>query len=304
MSDTGTCDAGTTWSAPAPRGCSAQVSRPPTHQGVRREAQVRHVLPSPPRPRGRPLPPSSGSGRHSLRPPGRRGRHGTMSPSVTRTRPAPAPAPTSATGRRANGRSTRIPRPTPRRSASRSTSAPAPAPRSPTSRTPSCRRCRARTAYVTISVGGNDAGFAERAVDVRAAELAQQLQRRGRLGADDHQHQDPGPLASLYSSIRAKAPNARVIVVGYPRIFNGEDCNALTVVLADGGVPPQRDRGPAQLARRRRRRPTRASPSPTRPRGSSGTPSATTPSGSTACRARSPRATTRTSPATGTATPS
>jgi hypothetical protein len=38
----------------------------------------------------------------------------------------------------------------------------------------------------------------------------------------------PGRLATLYSSIRAKAPNARVIVVGYPRIFNGEDCNAFT----------------------------------------------------------------------------
>jgi hypothetical protein len=38
----------------------------------------------------------------------------------------------------------------------------------------------------------------------------------------------PGRLATLYSSIRAKAPNARVIVVGYPRLFNGEDCNTFT----------------------------------------------------------------------------
>jgi hypothetical protein len=38
----------------------------------------------------------------------------------------------------------------------------------------------------------------------------------------------PGRLSTLYTSIRTKAPNAKVIVVGYPRIFNGEDCNALT----------------------------------------------------------------------------
>jgi hypothetical protein len=33
---------------------------------------------------------------------------------------------------------------------------------------------------------------------------------------------------TVSGSIRAKAPNARVIVVGYPRLFMGEDCNALT----------------------------------------------------------------------------
>jgi hypothetical protein len=38
----------------------------------------------------------------------------------------------------------------------------------------------------------------------------------------------PGSLATLYASIKSKAPNAKVVVVGYPRLFNGEDCNALT----------------------------------------------------------------------------
>jgi hypothetical protein len=38
----------------------------------------------------------------------------------------------------------------------------------------------------------------------------------------------PGRLSTLYGSIRAKSPNARVTVVGYPRIFMGEDCNAFT----------------------------------------------------------------------------
>jgi hypothetical protein len=84
------------------------------------------------------------------------------------------------------------------------------------------------TRYVTISVGGNDAGFSgvltecaqpgwmsscNAAIDKAQAYINTTL---------------PGALSSLYASIRTKAPNARVVVVGYPRIFNGEDCNAGT----------------------------------------------------------------------------
>ncbi|MER7072220.1 SGNH/GDSL hydrolase family protein [Terrabacter sp. NPDC000476] len=84
------------------------------------------------------------------------------------------------------------------------------------------------TAYVTISVGGNDAGFAS-----VLTECAQPGWLSNCNGAIDKAQTTvnstiPGRLATLYSSIRAKAPNARVLVVGYPRIFNGEDCNALT----------------------------------------------------------------------------
>lgn len=84
------------------------------------------------------------------------------------------------------------------------------------------------TAYVTISVGGNDAGFA----DV-LTECAQPGWMSNCNGAIDGAQSIinnilPGRLATLYSTIKAKAPNAKVIVAGYPRIFNGEDCNALT----------------------------------------------------------------------------
>ncbi len=86
----------------------------------------------------------------------------------------------------------------------------------------------ASTAYVTISVGGNDAGFADvlttcaapwwmasctKAVDGARAFINSTL---------------PGRLATLYSRIRTRAPQARVVVVGYPRVFGDEDCNALT----------------------------------------------------------------------------
>ena len=84
------------------------------------------------------------------------------------------------------------------------------------------------TSYVTISVGGNDAGFA----DV-LTECAQPWWASDCNGAIDKSQAYinntlPGALSTLYAAIRSKAPNAKVVVVGYPRIFNGEDCNAGT----------------------------------------------------------------------------
>ncbi|GAA1896838.1 hypothetical protein GCM10009814_28050 [Lapillicoccus jejuensis] len=84
------------------------------------------------------------------------------------------------------------------------------------------------TGVVTLSVGGNDAGFADvltecakpgwmsdcdGAIDTAQAFIAQTL---------------PGRLSTLYAGVRSKAPHAAVTIVGYPRIFMGEDCNALT----------------------------------------------------------------------------
>ncbi|MFC5176361.1 SGNH/GDSL hydrolase family protein [Nocardioides taihuensis] len=84
------------------------------------------------------------------------------------------------------------------------------------------------TRYVTISVGGNDAGFA----DV-LTECAQPWWASNCNGAIDKAQSYitttlPGALSTLYASIRTRAPYAKVVVVGYPRIFNGEDCNAGT----------------------------------------------------------------------------
>jgi len=84
------------------------------------------------------------------------------------------------------------------------------------------------TTHVSISVGGNDAGFAD--VLTECAQPGWMSDCNGAI--DDAQAIVNGVLPSrlrtLYSAIRAKAPNARVVVVGYPRIFQGEDCNALT----------------------------------------------------------------------------
>lgn len=84
------------------------------------------------------------------------------------------------------------------------------------------------TGFVTITVGGNDAGFA-----AVLTECAQPSWFSDCNGAVDRAEAAvdgviPGRLAGLYAGIRARAPRATVVVVGYPRLFDGEDCNAGT----------------------------------------------------------------------------
>ncbi|MEI2776325.1 MAG: SGNH/GDSL hydrolase family protein [Tetrasphaera sp.] len=84
------------------------------------------------------------------------------------------------------------------------------------------------TSYVTMSVGGNDAGFAS--VLTECAKPAWMSNCNGAIdGAVNYINTTlPGSLSTLYASIRSRAPYSKVTIVGYPRIFNGEDCNAFT----------------------------------------------------------------------------
>ena len=86
----------------------------------------------------------------------------------------------------------------------------------------------ASTAYVTISVGGNDAGFT--GVLTTCAQPGWMSNCNGAIDKAQAYINNtlPTTLRTLYASIRSKAPNAKVVVAGYPRLFNGEDCNALT----------------------------------------------------------------------------
>nr|MBA2558720.1 SGNH/GDSL hydrolase family protein [Propionibacteriales bacterium] len=84
------------------------------------------------------------------------------------------------------------------------------------------------TTDVTVTVGGNDAGF--RSVVVACAQPAWSSDCDGAI--DRAQAYISTDLAKqlnvLYRAIRARAPAAQVIVAGYPYLFNGEDCNAGT----------------------------------------------------------------------------
>ncbi|GAA4904477.1 GDSL-like lipase/acylhydrolase family protein [Stackebrandtia albiflava] len=82
----------------------------------------------------------------------------------------------------------------------------------------------AETDLITVSAGGNDTGWTDVLVscarpwpwtcwgDIDRAENFIRTTLPGRLDA-------------LYTDIAAAAPGATVIVVGYPRLFNGETCN-------------------------------------------------------------------------------
>lgn len=84
------------------------------------------------------------------------------------------------------------------------------------------------TELVTLSVGGNDAGFAE--VLTECAQPGWTSDCDAAIdGAESFVNNTlPDQLAGLYASVSSAAPNAEVVVVGYPRLFMGEDCNALT----------------------------------------------------------------------------
>jgi lysophospholipase L1-like esterase len=84
----------------------------------------------------------------------------------------------------------------------------------------------AATTYVTLSVGGNDAGFSS--VIERCA-LPWPYTCWGDIDKANTfiRNTLPGTLDNLYNKIHSLASNARVVIVGYPRLFNVSDCQSL-----------------------------------------------------------------------------
>ncbi|WP_062647099.1 SGNH/GDSL hydrolase family protein [Streptomyces maremycinicus] len=84
------------------------------------------------------------------------------------------------------------------------------------------------TGLVSITVGGNDAGFADVMTTCVTGSDSTCLSRinTARAYVDSTL---PGRLDTVYSAIRAKAPNARVVVIGYPRFYKlGTVCLGLS----------------------------------------------------------------------------
>jgi lysophospholipase L1-like esterase len=81
---------------------------------------------------------------------------------------------------------------------------------------------------VSVQVGGNDAGFSS--VITECAKPSWMGDCTGAVANAQTfiKNTLPGRLNTLYSSIRNRASSAQVVVVGYPRLFNGTDCNAGT----------------------------------------------------------------------------
>jgi lysophospholipase L1-like esterase len=81
------------------------------------------------------------------------------------------------------------------------------------------------TELVTISIGGNDAGFADVMTDCNLGSDQSCVNRNAEAQAFARD-QLPGRLDGVYTEIRNRAPSARVVVLGYPHIYqlNG-DCS-------------------------------------------------------------------------------
>jgi lysophospholipase L1-like esterase len=81
------------------------------------------------------------------------------------------------------------------------------------------------TALVTITIGGNDAGFSEVLISCALYYFTCQ----GSIESADGfiANKLPGLLNTTYGAIRSKAPNAHVVVLGYPHLFTaeGKTCN-------------------------------------------------------------------------------
>ncbi|HEU5126698.1 MAG TPA: SGNH/GDSL hydrolase family protein [Glycomyces sp.] len=83
------------------------------------------------------------------------------------------------------------------------------------------------TDLVTITIGGNDTGWAS---VVQQCAYPQPWTCDAEIAAAETYIRDelPGRLGAAYGAVTAAAPNAEVVVLGYPRLFNGEECNVIT----------------------------------------------------------------------------
>ncbi len=84
------------------------------------------------------------------------------------------------------------------------------------------------TNWVTYTIGGNDAGFSS--VITECAQPSWWTNCDGAINNAQNfiNNTLPGRLDQVNNAIKSRAPNAKVIVLDYPRLFNGTDCNAGT----------------------------------------------------------------------------
>jgi lysophospholipase L1-like esterase len=90
----------------------------------------------------------------------------------------------------------------------------------------------AGTNWVTITIGGNDAGFSN--VIAECAQPGWLSNCDGAINTAESfiDNTLPARLTNVYNAIKSRSPNAIVIVLSYPRLFMGVDCNAGTFFSA------------------------------------------------------------------------
>lgn len=82
----------------------------------------------------------------------------------------------------------------------------------------------ADTTLVTVQIGGNDVGFAK---TISSCLLGSDEGCASAVAAGEAKARDelPGKLKTTYDNIRTAAPNAEVVVVGYPHVNELGDCD-------------------------------------------------------------------------------
>lgn len=81
--------------------------------------------------------------------------------------------------------------------------------------------------YVTVTIGGNDIGFASTVSTClgtnTTACLTAITTARSKIATEL-----PAKLDTLFGQVKQAAPGARIVATNYPRLFNGKDCSWLT----------------------------------------------------------------------------
>lgn len=84
------------------------------------------------------------------------------------------------------------------------------------------------TNWVTYTIGGNDAGFSSVITTCAQPSWASDCDGAINTAQAYITNTLPGRLDLVNNAIKSRAPSATVVVLDYPKLFNGEDCNALT----------------------------------------------------------------------------
>jgi lysophospholipase L1-like esterase len=90
------------------------------------------------------------------------------------------------------------------------------------------QRVTPATRWVTITIGGNDAGFIGVITACAGSDAGGACGRAIGRARERIRHDLPGRIDRVLREIRRRAPDARVIVLGYPRLFAGAGCDART----------------------------------------------------------------------------
>lgn len=84
------------------------------------------------------------------------------------------------------------------------------------------------TNWVTYTIGGNDAGFSHVITECALPSWLSDCNGAINEAQAYIQNTLPGRLDLVNNKIKERSPNAQVVVLDYPRLFNGQNCNLFT----------------------------------------------------------------------------